>query len=90
METNWKINTLNRTPVSEEIDLGRKRQHLLLLSKKNLLNVIHRNNYISSLKISILETVKEIVFSERVKRWKYSEILEWIDSKHETNLREPS
>jgi len=33
---------------------------------------------------------KEIVFSERVKRWKYSEILEWIDSKHETNIREPS
>ena len=29
-----------------------------------------------------------IVFSERVKRWKYSEILEWIDSKHETDIRE--
>jgi len=31
---------------------------------------------------------KEIVFSERVKRWKYSEILEWIDSKHDRKLQD--
>ena len=31
---------------------------------------------------------KEIVFSERVKRWKYSEILEWIDNKHDRKLQD--
>ncbi len=31
---------------------------------------------------------KEIIFSERVKRWKYSDILKWIDSKHKTHLQE--
>ena len=31
-----------------------------------------------------------IVFSERVKRWKYTEGLEWINNRHEANLREPS
>ena len=31
-----------------------------------------------------------IVFSERVKRWKYTQVLEWINNRHEANLREPS
>ena len=29
-----------------------------------------------------------IVFSERVKRWKYTEVLEWIDNRHEQQLQE--
>lgn len=29
-----------------------------------------------------------IVFSERVKRWKYTEVLEWIDNRYEQQLQE--